>query len=180
MRRRFATTLLLTLIVGLTSPAWAKGPGSATLEGPGIDQPIEFLDQGRSWDSYEIEAPVDMLRLTRLWHGPIPSSIDSPAGDLGPAHIVSWHWGGSSEPIIQYVYLDTPGGSFIHTPDQESLEGWGRDVIGWFEAPVGVEEAIEEIVAWGQPKDPRSAWVLPLVALAAVVGLAGVGRQLSP
>lgn len=175
-----ATAISLALILGLASSVLAKGPGSATLEGPGIDEPIEFLSPTGPLNAHEISAPVDMLGLTGLWHGPIPPAIDSPVGDLGPAYTVTWNsWGGAGEPIIQYVYLDAPTGPLVHTPEQVGLEGWGRSVIGWFEAREGLESAIGDIVAWGQPRDPRPAWVLPFIALAAISGLVGLGRRLS-
>lgn len=175
-----AIAATLALILGLASSVLAKGPGSATLEGPGIDEPIEFLNPTEPLNRYEMSASVDMLGLTGLWHGPIPPAIDPPEGDLGPAHTVTWNsWGGAGEPIVQSIYLSAPNGPLIHTPEQDGLASWGRSVIGWFEAREGLESAIGDIVARGQPRDPRPAWVLPFIALAAISGLVGLGRRLS-
>ena len=182
MRRRTISTIVLAVamvLVGAVS-AIAKGPGSATLDGPGIEEPIQFLELSNGNQSHS-DAAVEMLRFTALWYGPGPESMKPPTGELGPAYRVSWgDPAGSSEVIVQYLYLDTPDGPLIHTPDQIGVDGWGADVIGWFPAPEGLEEAIDEIIAWGQPAAPTPAWVLPVIALAVISGLIGLGSHLPP
>lgn len=180
MRTRFGILVVVLVLVPAVT-ALAKGPASATLDGPGIDEPIRFLDQRRPVDSYEVSAPTDMLRLTALWHGPGATATEPPTDDPGSAYTVTWEmFGGTGgEPIVQYIYPDASEGGLIHTPEQKSLEGWGDGVTGWFEAPRGLSAAIEEIVEKGQNRQlPR--WQLPSFFVMAVVGLVLWGRNKSP
>jgi hypothetical protein len=183
MRRRTISTIVPTVAVVLVFAlsASAKGPGSATLDGPGIEEPIQFLQRGGWTQSHESDAAVEMLRMTGLWYGSGAESLQPPTRDLGPAHEVSW--GDPAGPagfIVQYLYLDAPRGPLIHTPEQDGLDGWGPDVIGWFPAPEGLEEAIDEVVVWGQPETSTPAWFLPVIAFTAISGLVGLGSRLSP
>lgn len=182
MRRRTISTILpaVAVVLVVTLSASAKGPGSAALDGPGIEEPIQFLELSGWTQSYSDPA-VEMLRVTGLWYGPGAEPLQPPTGDLGPAYRVTWGGpAGSAGVIVQNLYLDAPSGPLIHTPEQESLEGWGSSAVGWFAAPEGLEEAIEEIIAWGQPVAPTPAWVLPVVAFTVISGLIGLGSRLSP
>lgn len=187
MIRGSVVVSIVTLLVGLglTVPALAKGPESATLTGPDIGEPIEFFDQRPAKDVQS--PPSRILDLTHLWRGG-PPPMKSPPGDLGEAHTITWvNMGPPSasveeRTIVQHIYLDAEGGPLIHTPDQPGLDNWGDNVKGWFEARPGLEEAIEEIVvtATESEETPTPAWVLPAIAFGAVVGLTSLGRRLSP
>lgn len=149
---RVIAALVLGLVLIPALACLGKGPASATLSGPGIDKPITFLEEGSSFDSYR-SVNTQLLSLTRLWSGGDPEPVDPPK-DPGPAHIVTWvNMGPTTKSIEertirQYIYLQAKGGPVIHTPDQPALEGWGGRVIGWFAAPDGLEEAIDDVIAW--------------------------------
>lgn len=197
MRLRATTTGLTVtaLVFGLAVMAGAKGPASGTLSGPGIDEPIEFLDPSHDFDDSTLSGgPTEMLRLSGLWYGPGRSPLPNPPTDPGPAHTLTWFVmvpsGDSIEAgeiviearsIVQHIYLEAEEGPLIHTPDQVGLKGWGDSVKGWFEAPEGLEEAIGRIVASNEAGTTASArpWLLPAIVVAAVAGLAGFGRRLS-
>lgn len=144
--------LALALVVMVGVPAYAKGPESATLSGPGIDQPIQLIDVAKSFDTYENDAPIRLIGLTGLWSGSLPVATVPPENP-GPAYTMTWLMGWPGDPIElrtvhQYVYLDSPGGPLIHTPKQIGLEEWGAEVIGWFEASENIGPTIEEVIAW--------------------------------
>ena len=189
MTKRFITAGLLSLLAaaGIAAPALAKGPETGTLSGPGIEQPIVFLDQRQPHETYDVEPPTTLLGVTGLWYPPI-AGVATPASDVGEPYTVSWvNMGPPSlsvpeRTIVQLIYLDAEGGPLIHTPDQIGLEGWGDDVIGWFQAPEGIEEAIDDVIEWAgeSPRETAPApWTLPAIALAAVIGLTGLGRRLA-
>jgi hypothetical protein len=145
--------LVAMLIVGLAEESQAKGPESATLTGPGIERPIELIDPAKSFDSYQNDAPIRLLGLTGLWAGPRTARA-TPPEDLGDAYTITWvNMGPPGDPIekrtiYQDIYLDAAGGPLIHTPEQMSLEGWGLEVVGWFEAPEELAATIKEVIAW--------------------------------
>jgi hypothetical protein len=175
-------SLLATTVIA--APALAKGPETGSLSGPGIEKPIVFLDQTRPHESHDNDLPPTLLGVTGLWYPPIPWEV-TPEGGLGEPHTVRWvNIGGGSlieRTIVQLIYLDAEGGPLIHTPDQIGLDGWGDDVIGWFQAPEGIAEAIDDVIEWAgeSPRETAPApWTLPAIALAAVIGLTGLGRRL--
>lgn len=189
-------TLALALVVVVGARAQAKGAESVTLSGPGIDKPIELFDPSKSFDTYENDAPVTLSGLTGLWSAS-RSPAAAPPEEPGPAYTMTWVMGPPGDPIelrtvYQYVYLDAPGGPLIHTPEQIGLDGWGAEMIGWFEAPEEIGPTIEEVIAWSTsdeaaalqpvteppthtPTAPTSkAPQLPIwFALAAAVGIGG-------
>lgn len=181
IRMSLTVAALVLLSVTMATAAAAKGPESAILTGPGIDESIVFIDQSRPHETYETEPPLSLIGLTALWLAPVPSPTDPP-DELGAPYTVTWHLFGAlpDRQIVQHVYLDAAGGPVIHTPEQVGLEGWGPDVVGWFPAPEGLKEAIDEIVAWGLPVAPTPAWVLPVIAFTAISSLIGLGSRLSP
>ncbi len=147
MRRLAAGAILLAALVGSIAPATAKGPESATIIGPGIDQPMELIRPDN------VEQMSRLMEQTGLWYGTgdLPRPLAGPTGDLGPAHTLTWVNGGppgasvQARTIQQLIYLDAEAGPLIHTPAQESLENWGAGVIGWFAAPSGLSDTLAEL-----------------------------------
>jgi hypothetical protein len=91
-----------------------------------------------------------LMEQTGLWYGTgdLPVPIVEPQGELGAAYSLTWVNGGppgksqADRTIEQFIYLDAQGGPVIHTPPQDSLEGWGQGVIGWFRAPQGLRDTL--------------------------------------
>jgi hypothetical protein len=182
------------VLFGSADPAGAKGPESATITGPGIDQPIELID-GTNPDLV-----ARLMEQTVLWYGsgdPLPGQ---PAGALGPGYTLTWINAGPPEKsaeertIRQMIYLEAEGGPLIHTPPQAGLEDWGSGVIGWFAAPSGLRDTLVALgaplsagVSPGEVDQPEKVadmsppevkpvvalWYLGLLGLALVAALAG-------
>jgi hypothetical protein len=89
---------------------------SVKISGPGIEHPIELLDEIAADD-------------TGVWHAlsdyADPAQLPSaPTGDLGPRHALVWEMMSGPQdatPIRQDLYLDAPGGSVAHTPPGQSF-----------------------------------------------------------
>lgn len=150
--------MTLILLIGLSMAAQAKGPASAILTGPGIEEPVELINESKSFDTYENDAPIRLIGLTGLWYGP-RTETTTPPKDLGPAFTLTWvNSGPPGDPIeertiYQYMYLDAVGGPVIHTPEQIGLDGWGPEVIGWFVAPEELAGTIDEVIAWSTTEE---------------------------
>lgn len=209
MGSRYGTTVssLLKVIVGVASiafvlfgfikPAVAKGPESAIITGPGIDRPIELVDFSNR------DLVARLMEQTGLWYamGDLPQPIDKPFGELGPGYTLTWINSGPPDASIdertirQEIYLEAENGPVIHTPDQESLQGWGPEAIGWFAAPDGLRETLAELgvpvssarsfsdivpskitieAAFSDREFAKPILFLAVVGLALVIGLAGI------
>jgi hypothetical protein len=180
MRRATGLFIMIGLILA-AAPALAKGPMSATVTGPGIDEPVQLFDQ---WDHdpAQGEQIAKLMEQTGIWYAtPALESIDPPV-DLGSGYLLTW----IPHQITQMLYLHADGGPVIHTPDQEALRGWGSGVTGWWKAP---PELIETLRSLGVPvaaEDassslPEPAWLVVL-ALAAIIaaGARFVNSRLRP
>ena len=160
MRNTIALITTVAVIL-IAAPSLAKGPMSATITGPGIEEPIELFDQ-REPGQVMHEPIVDLIEQTGLWYAtPTLERIDQPGG-LGEPLVLAW--GEGSHTIRQEIYLHAEGGPVIHTPDdQPSLEAWGGEVTGWFSAPTGL---VDTLRAFGVPTEAGRAASIPLQMLA--------------
>ena len=125
MSTRLVISILVAVILafGFATPVWAKGPASATLEGPGIEEPIVFFDYNSPTQDFHTNRPA-IFDLTALWTtAAIGPEASAPTGDLGPGYTITWIMFGASDEITQEIYLNAAGGPLIHTPGQESLVG---------------------------------------------------------
>lgn len=187
---------IAAVLFGFSDPVAAKGPQSVTITGPGMDRPIELMDSANS------DLVVRLMEQTGLWYaaGELPLPLEHPAGDLGPAYTLAWINSGppgksvDERTIRQEIYLYAENGPVIHTPAQETLGGWGPDVIGWFAAPSGLRDTLAELgvpvspasslrevadseiaagAALSERKSSGAPWYLGVVGFALLIGLAG-------
>ncbi|MCO6450494.1 MAG: hypothetical protein J5I90_06855 [Caldilineales bacterium] len=159
-----AILLLAILLLALNiTVASAKGPISGVITGPGIDQPIELVEGA------EPDLVSRLMERTAIWFGAGVDALpqEPPAGDLGPGYELVWVNAGPPEisiaerTIRQTLYLFAEAGPLVFTPEQEGLRNWGPGVIGWYQAPDGLREAL---VALGAPIPDASPTVeSPLV-----------------
>lgn len=140
-----SVVMLSTVLAG---PAWGKGPESATITGPGLDEPIEvFGTDGESAPSYLVIALTD---LTYLWDtsnaGMTPEA--PPDGTLQERYTLTWRMFGPSEEdedgdeadytVRQDLYPNAFGGPRVHVHPSEFL---GTDG-GWFEAGPALRDTL--------------------------------------
>lgn len=139
--------IIVGVLVGFTHPVSAKGPESVTITGPGIDQPLELMTTTNQ------DLIVQLMEQTGLWYGTGEPLQEEQLSDLGPAYTLTWVNMGPPEKSVeertirQLIYLYAENGPLIQTPDQESLQGWGPEVIGWFAGPVELRDTLIELGA---------------------------------
>ena len=137
-----AVVVAAIAVMAFAGPADAKGPGSVTIEGPGIDTPIELIGS-------DTATLVKLMEQSGLWYatGDLPLPIAEPSRTLGPVYVLSWLVGeiDNRRTIRQFLYLDVERGTLIHTPPQEGLADWGPGVEGWFAAPDGLEDTLTSL-----------------------------------
>jgi hypothetical protein len=142
MKKRMLTITVVVCAIVATNvgTALAKGPESATLAGPGIEGPTE-LNQNNP-------AVGQLMQQSGIWNGPGVPLSSAPTGNLGPVYTLTWVNSGppdapvAERTIRQFIYPQAENGPVIHTPVQDGLEGWGPDVVGWFEASDGLIHAL--------------------------------------
>lgn len=190
-RTLVSAALVPPLLWLMAGTVLAKGPESVTITGPGIDQPLELMKAvggSGSCDPDCSDSPlVRLMEQTGLWYasGDLPIPLDEPAEELGSGHTLTWVRLGAPDETLaqrtirQIIYLEAQNGPIVHTPDQQSLKGWGAGVVGWFRAPPGLPDTLVEL---GLPTDPerstRTAW-LATGALILMAGLAWTSRRLA-
>ena len=150
-RKSMATRILPGLVivvgvlVGFTHPVSAKGPESVTITGSGIDQPLELMATTNH------DLIVQLMEQTGLWYGTGEPLQEEQLVHLGPVYTLTWVNIGPPEKSVeertirQLIYMYAENGPLIQTPDQESLQGWGPDAIGWFAAPVELRDTLIEM-----------------------------------
>jgi hypothetical protein len=169
----------LALVVALAGPAQAKGIQSATITGPGLDEPIDFSPPHGDGG--------DLAALTEVWDAmpgqpQTPALMDeAPTGQLGPQYRITWRFlAGPDEvtAIRQDLYPYADGGPLVHTPagqpifDQSTPGGWREASVALRDRlrALGVPEA-GDIPA---PSAGGSRWPAMFTVAAAVVALVGV------
>lgn len=138
------------IVAGLAGPASAKGLDSASITGPGLDEPVEWSSGHTvAWT----ELWFQLLNDTQLWSGPeseIVRAAEAPSGQLGPSYIVAWVSEGPPDQSVeertirQEVYPDADGGPVVHTPPQPAFNGWPEG-IGWIRASDRLRHTLNDI-----------------------------------
>ncbi len=148
MLKRLLTIITAGLLsAALALPALAKGPASATITGPGIDEPI-VLDGDPHPDSGSHLAEFSLA--TGFWELAYGADVDGgglevldipPTKELGPEYVVVWSHGGAGGDVMSLVYPHAAGGPlvfvesavYIADMDMETHGGWfasTHDVAG--------------------------------------------------
>ena len=149
MKRALVVLVTCTVVSAGAAVAYAKGPVSVTITGPGVDETIDLLLEVEPSDPV-----LSLMQESALWGGVRRATRlrAEPLVELGPAYAVVWvnsvPAGESPEErvITQVVYPHSAVGPVIHTPSQVGLAGWGQEVVGWFRGP---ESLADTFVALG-------------------------------
>jgi hypothetical protein len=153
------------------SPAVAKGPRSATIDGPGLDAPIVDPEAGLS------KLPALSGLYGPLWDDPSVPLVDQPpTRDLGPAYVITWDLGeyvdeagrssGSPDLVRQTFYPYAVGSPLVHTEAGQPF--YGEETSGgWY---VGAHALRDMLVDLGLPTGDE-AEDLPAAVLPASVDI---------
>lgn len=144
MRRALYLVVMVSAVFAVAGTALAKGPESATITGPGIEQPLEVM--------VHFDGAADLVNQTGLWSTSGVTRLEgAPSGDLGPGYTLTWVNSGPPEDTLeqrtihQVIYPDAAGGPIIHTPPQLGLTKWGSSVIGWFAGPAALSDTLSDL-----------------------------------
>jgi hypothetical protein len=161
--------LLAALLVALSpaDTAFAKGPASATIDGPGTGGGItlgngadgvvggmDFADQAGFFPAVFRATPDPMLE-------------SSPSSDLGPRFTVTYVVpgpDGSADRLVQDLYPYASGGPVTFMEPGQSVFAGQRTRGGWYDAPPALKDTLVKI---GLP------------ATAPTVGSGDSGRELT-
>jgi hypothetical protein len=136
-------TLGLALVLALAGPVQAKGIQSATITGPGLQDPID------------VDHPDDskLPGLTGFWEvmpgQPAPPALTdkAPTKQLGPRYTVTWRLMTDTDEtteIRQDLYPDAVGGPLVHTAAGQPIFDGGT-VDGWYQAPATLRDMLRSL-----------------------------------
>jgi hypothetical protein len=169
-RSRLALVLLAAALV-LPAAAAAKGPGEASITGPGLGKALRIAGNGES-----VGTPLGQItQLTGFFpaafgQSPDPMLKQAPTGDLGPRYTIHYvvpGGDGRTFRVVQDVYPYAHGGALTYTkPGQPIFDSTTRG--GWFPGGLPLKLAL---VHEGLPaKAASSGTNVALVAGIAVPG----------
>jgi hypothetical protein len=183
-------TVALALVVALAGPAQAKGIESATITGPGLDEPIDVTHRNN-----------DLASLTAFWGvmpgQPQPPTLTdrAPTQQLGPRYSLTWRLTTHVDETVairQDVYPDAEGGPVVHTAAGQPIFDAGT-VGGWYAAPVALRDLLSALgvsltndtpaagpsaaspQGAGAPPSDDAPWPVVVVVAAGAMALAAAG-----
>jgi hypothetical protein len=161
------TSVLATVAaaaLALPAAAVAKGPESATMTGPGLDEPIVFTGGGEPGSAGTLGRTAEHAGFFPAVFGqqPSPMLAHRPPGDLGPRYTIDYRLPGPNgeTTIRQDVYPQAEGGPVTYmAPGQVFFEG-ERTRGGWYRAGPELEDVLAEVglpgLALPAPAAPES------------------------
>lgn len=175
-------TLALALVLALAEPAQAKGIRSATITGPGLDEPLVAHGDG-------------LASLTAFWEvmpgQPQPPALtdQAPTKQLGPRYRLTWRLmthADETTAIHQDLYPHAEGGPLVHTAAGQPIFD-AATVGGWYEAPVALRDRLNALGVPPAASDPVDAapssddspWRDVIVVAAGAAALASLGAAVA-
>jgi hypothetical protein len=145
--------LLAAIALVLPTAAVAKGPGGASIDGPGTGGGININGDGESGGT-----PLgDLTQLAGFFPAtfgqePDPMLQSRPKGDLGPKYTITYTVPGpnnESDKIRQDLYPYAEGGPVTYTKPGQPFFGTEHTRGGWYQSPPVL---LDTLVAAGLPK----------------------------
>jgi hypothetical protein len=141
---------LLGMLVGamiLATPAQAKGPVAATIDGPGTGGGISLGGNGEPGSGAPLGNLSDQAGLFPAAFGqtPDPMLAERPKGDLGPRYTVTYRLpgpNGGESTIRQDLYPYARNGPVTYTAPGQRFFGTERTRGGWFQASPELKDTL--------------------------------------
>jgi hypothetical protein len=176
-----AVGMTLAVVLVLAGPAWAKGLQSATITGPGLEEPIDVADPDNS----------KLPALTGFWEvmpgQPAPPGLveQAPTKQRGPRYRLTWRLMTDADDTIairQDLYPDAAGGPLVHTAAGQPIFD-AATPGGWYAAPLTLRDMLQSLgvppagspPAPAAPSSDDSPGRIAIIVAAGAVGLASVG-----
>ena len=148
MRRRIAAAASVAVALAVAAGASAKGPESASLTGPGLEQrSLTFAGNGEMGQGTPLGTLVDATGFFAQMYGqtPDPTLKTRPRGTLGPHYRITYVVPGPNgirSRVVQDVYpFAKPTPLTYMRPTQHY---WGNRLAhgGWFRSTVALRQAL--------------------------------------
>jgi hypothetical protein len=148
MRRRIAAAASVAVALSVAAGASAKGPESASLTGPGLEQrSLTFAGNGEMGQGTPLGTLVDATGFFAQMYGqtPDPTLKTRPRGTLGPHYRITYVVPGPNgirSRVVQHVYpFAKPTPLTYISPKQQY---WGSRLAhgGWFRSTVALRQAL--------------------------------------
>lgn len=183
--KRLAPIAFLILLTAalLPSAALAKGASEATIEGPGLSDPISLAGEGQAGGE-ELMRLAESAGFFSATFGQTPDPMldERPEGVLGPKYTITYVMPGPNnelDELVQNLYPYAQHGPVSYTKPGQRFWTTERTRGGWFAAPEFLKETL---IAAGLPKtsptggggDDGMPWTIGggLVALVAALAAA--------
>jgi hypothetical protein len=145
--------------LGVTAPAAAKGPSSASLTGPGLGGALPVRGEGEMGPGTPLGSLVQFGGFFPQVFGQVPDSTirTRPAGDLGPRYRVTYRVPGPSggvSRIVQDVFPYAKPSSVTYMPPGQRFWDGMRTHGGWFVSGARLKAAL---VASGLTESPSTS-----------------------
>lgn len=138
--------------------AHGKGMAAATIEGPGLAEPIVVFGKDPVPEARWFVEDTGVYEL--IWPTePTGRLATAPTADLGPRLTVRWLLMGPDGdiPIAQDVYPHADGGPVTHVaPGQPTFEGTAT-IGGWYRSPARLLDALDALGVPGRAALVRAA-----------------------
>lgn len=175
LRRVILIGLITASCLVLATPAWAKGVSRASIEGPGLAEPIVIEQTDGKGDLSRLLEASGFWQLLfggEEWKGG-PLAAQPPTGDLGPVYRVTWYLGDDPYPAASDIYPLATGGPLVHVEEGKSGSKFGVDTIpgGWF-APDPI--LVDLLAGYSVPMAASESFDLPGVLSSPETGLVSV------
>ena len=148
MRRRIAAAASLAVALSVAAGASAKGPESASLTGPGLEQrSLTFAGNGEMGQGTPLGALVDASGFFAQMYGqtPDPTLKTRPPGTLGPHYRITYVVPGPNgirSRVVQDVYPFAKPAPLTHMKPTQRY--WGSRVAhgGWFRSTPALRQVL--------------------------------------
>jgi hypothetical protein len=162
------------------SPAFAKGPSHAGIEGPGIASPIELPGPNATTIGPDL---AQLVIDSGLFTGTCRTCEDRlrarPSGAVGPRYTITYTMGdasGGKDQVVQYVFPFAEPDPVMYLPAAQQFLG-RTTVGGWFSARPRLRQLLIRLGVPPQQSfqqaSPRrdSTWMVTVLSIAAAVVL---------
>ena len=147
--RRGLIGSLVVLVLPIALPALAKGPLSATIDGPGLEKPIVVDGDPHPGAGTDFSEFVEATGFWQLAYGVdidgtgLQVMFAAPTKCLGAEYVVMWSHGGSDPEIPSLLYPFAEGGALFYVEPGVRYESMGLTTHGgWYRSSHDIQSML--------------------------------------
>jgi hypothetical protein len=155
MRTAIVALITFGTLLGLAPAAYAKGPTAATIEGPGLAEPVRIESYETTSKRPGLDSLIGWTGATIMYDGMMQLAPDRPAVELGPRYTITYYL--DRQPVLtQEMYPFAEDSPYTFTPAGQKSIFIGTELqTGWFRSPQSLETALLALGA--DPLRPSAA-----------------------